>query len=251
MASFYSDGIEIAYESHGEGKPVVLVHGFASNGRVNWVETGWVEALNEAGYRAVIMDNRGHGDSEKLYDPDKYPAREMAGDVARLIHHLGIGPAPVMGYSMGARITAFVALDNPDAISAAIFGGLGINMVHGMRDPDEIISALQADSVDEVSHPTGRQFRHFAEHTGSDLQALAACMQSSRDPIAEEDVRRIEVPALVAVGSEDEVAGSPGELADLLPHGEALVIERRDHMRATGDKKFKAGVLEFLAQVTS
>lgn len=246
MRTFLSEGIEIAYSVEGEGLPVVLVHGFASNAEVNWISTGWVDALVEAGYQAIALDNRGHGQSQKLYDPEKYPAREMAKDVTNLIDHLSLGSAALLGYSMGARISAFVAIDAPEKVSAVIFGGLGINMIHGMSNSDDIIAGLLAPKLSDVTEKTARQFRLFAEHTGSDLKALAACIASSRTKIEAEDVARISVPALVAVGSDDDVGGAPAPLAELMPHGEALVIERRDHMRATGDPQFKTGALEFL-----
>jgi len=248
VARFLSNGVEIAFEVYGNGKPVVLVHGFASSAAINWLDTGWVAALNEAGYCAVTIDNRGHGNSQKLYDPAQYGAREMAGDVAGLIWHLGLGPVPVMGYSMGARIAAFVTINHPEIVSALIIGGLGINMVRGFSHSDDIVQALLCPSLEEVSTPVGRQFRLFAEHTKSDLKALAACMGSVRPPIRAGDLAQISVPALVAVGSEDEIGGDPGPLAALFASGRVLTIPDRDHMRATGDKIFKAGVLEFLAQ---
>lgn len=249
MPVFQSEGFSIAYEVYGEGPPVVCVHGFASNGTVNWVTTGWVDALVDAGYQAITIDNRGHGQSEKIYDPDVYSSRLMARDVAHLIDHLELGKAALLGYSMGARICAFVCIDAPDKVACAIFGGLGENMVRGLTNSEEIIKALNAPALSEVSHPTGRQFRIFAEHTKSDLKALAACMSSSRVKISEDDLGQIAVPVLVAVGSEDEVGGDPKVLAGMIPHGESLVIERRDHMRATGDPQFKAGALAFLARV--
>ncbi len=249
MARFQSEGIEIAYEVYGSGKPIILVHGFASNGTINWVDTGWVQTLNEAGYAPVVIDNRGHGKSEKLYDPELYPARVMARDVAGLIKHLHydrtFGPVPIMGYSMGARICAFVAMQNPHLVSSAVFGGLGINMIHGLGGSEEIVQGLLAPSLSEVNSSTGRMFRIFAEHTKSDLRALAACMLSSRDPISAEALSTIAAPVLVAVGDIDTIGGSAEELAQILPAGEALVLEGRDHMRATGDKKFKTGVVEF------
>ncbi len=252
MPHFVSEGIEIAYQTYGEGsKPIVLVHGFASSGAINWRDTGWTEVLCNAGYMPVTIDNRGHGKSQKLYDPEMYPARLMAHDLAGLITHLDLGPVPVMGYSMGARICAFAVMDYPELMSAAIFGGLGINMVRGLSGSEDIAEALLAPSLEDVTSPVGRQFRLFAEHAGGDLKALAACMQSSRSRIGEQDLGQIEIPVLVAVGDEDELGGSPEELAALMPKGEALVIPGRDHMRATGDKVFKAGVLDFLARVTS
>lgn len=249
MPSFTSQSIEIAYESYGKGPPLVLVHGFASNGEVNWVQTGWVDTLVAAGYRAITIDNRGHGKSQKLYDADVYPANKMAADVVNLIDHLQLGQASLIGYSMGARISAFAALEAPEKIMAAVFGGLGINMIRGLGNSDQIIAGLRAPSLAQVRDPAGRQFRKFAEHTKSDLEALAVCMASTRVPIAAEDVARIGAPVLVAVGSEDEIGGDPRALANLMPRGEALIIERRDHMRATGDPQFKKGVTDFLQRV--
>ena len=100
----------------------------------------------------------------------------------------------------------------------------------------------------EVKDKTGRMFRIFADHTKSDRRALAACMASSRQRITEEDISKIDLPVLVAVGSEDEVGGRPEPLAALMKQGESFVIEGRDHMRATGDKQFKQAVLSFLGR---
>lgn len=249
MPHFTSDDFDIAYEVYGKGKPVVLIHGFASNAEVNWLATGWVETLVDAGYQPITIDNRGHGASTKSYDPKDYSARLMAGDAISLIDHLGIGRAALMGYSMGARISAFAALDAPERVAAVVFGGMGMNMIEGTPNTKQIIDGLLAPSLEDVVHPAARQFRIFAEHTKSDLKALAACMAPSRDRIAAEDVGRVDMPALVAVGSQDEIAGRPGGLTALLPKGELLLIDRRDHMRATGDKGFKAGTLDFLDRV--
>ena len=116
MHKFNSDGVEIAYEMAGEGEPILLIHGFASTGRVNWWDTGWVKTLTEAGRRVITIDNRGHGNSEKLYDPVFYPGSEMAEDARRLLDHLGIDQADVMGYSMGARISAYLTMNNPGRV---------------------------------------------------------------------------------------------------------------------------------------
>jgi pimeloyl-ACP methyl ester carboxylesterase len=248
MPSFLSDGIEIAYQVHGEGRPILLIHGFASSGTINWVNTGWVETLKGAGWGPITIDNRGHGASRKLYDPKLYFAHQMADDAARLLDRLGHEGVPVMGYSMGARISAYLALRHPARIRAAVWGGMGINLITGLEDSEEIIAALTAESLAEVKGATGRQFRIFADHSKADRAALAACMISSREPMAEADVRRVNQPTLVAVGEADDMAGDPKALAALLPHGEAFVIPRRNHMLATGDSKFKAAALAFLAR---
>ncbi|WP_246018257.1 alpha/beta fold hydrolase [Pelagibacterium montanilacus] len=246
---FQSEGFDLRYEVFGEGPPVIAVHGFGSNIEINWVNTGWVETLNAAGYQVVALDNRGHGKSEKIYDPDVYGAQDMARDVANLIDHLGLGKVALIGFSMGARISAFVCLQAPEKVACAIFGGLGANMVSPMIDSDEIIAALKAPALSDVTHKTGRQFRIFADHTGSDREALAACMAGSRTRITEEQVGSIPVPVLVVTGSEDTTGGDAPTLAGMIPKGEAITVEGRDHMRTTGDPKFKAGALEFLGRI--
>jgi pimeloyl-ACP methyl ester carboxylesterase len=246
MQSFESDGVRIAYIDEGEGEPILLIHGFASNVTANWIDPGWVRVLTEAGRRVIAFDNRGHGRSEKLYDPGRYGAPLMAEDARRLLDHLGIARADVMGYSMGARITAFLALAHPARVRSAIFGGLGGNMVRPMAGTGPIAHALEAASIDDVKNPTARTFRAFAEKTGGDLEALAACIRGSREPLTREMVGSIACPVLVATGTEDVIGGSADELAALIPGAEALPIPRRDHMLAVGDKVYKEGVLAFL-----
>src|SRR4029077_14089408 len=129
-----------------------------------------------------------HGESQKLYEPQAYEPSAMMEDARRLLDHLGIARADVMGYSMGARITAFLALAHPERVRSAIFGGLGANMVRPMAGTGPIAAALEAASIDEVKNPTARTFRAFAERTGSDLKALAACIRGSRDPLTREMV---------------------------------------------------------------
>ena len=108
MPRFNSDGVEIAYEVEGGGKPVLLIHGFASSAQVNWRSTSWTKGLIAAGYQPISFDNRGHGASGKLYDPTAYSAPIMGEEGRRLLDHLKIEKAHVIGYSMGARIAAFL-----------------------------------------------------------------------------------------------------------------------------------------------
>jgi pimeloyl-ACP methyl ester carboxylesterase len=247
MPNFTRDGVEIAFIDEGEGEPIVLVHGFASNKEVNWVAPGWVTTLTRAGRRAIALDNRGHGASGKLYEPAAYHSAVMAEDVRALLDHLGLPRADVMGYSMGARIAAFLALAHPARVRAAILGGLGFRLIEGVGLPDTIADALEAPSIADVTDPTAYMFRAFAEQTQSDLHALAACMRGSRQTLSREEVGAIAVPLLVAVGERDTIAGSPEALAVLIPGAKALAIPGRDHMLAVGDRVFKSGVLEFLA----
>jgi pimeloyl-ACP methyl ester carboxylesterase len=248
MASFKNGAVEIAYLDEGEGEPIVLVHGFASTKEVNWLTPGWVTTLTGVGRRVIALDNRGHGQSSKLYDPAAYHSAVMAEDVRALLDHLHIERADVMGYSMGARISAFLAVKHPQRVRSLVLGGLGIRLVEGVSLPQSIADALEAPTLDDVRDPTGRQFRAFAEKNESDLKALAACMRGSRQTLSRAQVAGIDKPVLVAVGTKDTVAGSPQALAALIPGARALDIPERDHMLSVGDKVFKVGVLDFLNQ---
>ncbi len=248
MPRFTHDNVEIAFLDEGEGEPIVLIHGFASNKEVNWVYPGWVTTLKRAGRRVIALDNRGHGESSKLYDPAAYHSAIMAEDARALLDHLGLGRANVMGYSMGARNAAFLTVAHAERVRSAVLGGLGIGLIEGVGEPERIARALEAPSLADVSDPTGHMFRAFAEKTHSDLRALAACIRGSRQTLSPDDIRRIDVPILVAVGSIDTVAGSPETLATLIQGAQALVIPGRDHMLAVGDRLFKAAVVDFLAR---
>ena len=258
MKHFEHDGVTLAYLDtgtpepgapvSGDGAPVLLIHGFASNTRINWVGPGWVDALTRAGYRVISVDNRGHGDSEKLYDSALYSAPMMAEDARALLDHLDIEHANVMGYSMGARITAFLAMTHPGRVRSAVFGGLGENMIHGVGGAAEIVAALEADDAGSIADPQARMFREFAEKTGGDRLALAACMRSSRVKIREDALAQLRLPVLVCVGTEDDIAGSPQVLADVIPGARAVDIPGREHNRAVGDKVYKQAVLDFLAE---
>jgi pimeloyl-ACP methyl ester carboxylesterase len=251
MKTFAHEGVQLAYldippTGEDRGEPILLIHGFASNHAVNWVHTHWVKTLTHAGRRVITLDNRGHGESGKLYDSALYSSAHMAGDAAALLDHLGVKRADVMGYSMGARITAFLALGRPELVRSAVLGGLGHRLIEGVGLPVGIADALEAPSLADVTDPLGRMFRAFAEQTKSDLAALAACIRGSRQTLKPAGAAKIACPVLVCVGTADPIAGDPHALAKLFPRGEAFDISGRDHNLAVGDKTYKQAVLAFL-----
>ena len=244
---FETDGLKLAFHDVGEGVPVLLIHGFASNARVNWFDTGWADLLVKHGYRVIAFDHRGHGLSDKPHDPAAYDPPKMAHDALALLDHLGVLDAHIMGYSMGGRVTAFILIEQQARARSAVIGGIGAGLTEGTGDPAPIIAALEAPTISQVNTPTGRLFRAFADQTKSDRIALAACMKSSRKKILPLQLADIRVPVLIAVGTKDEIAGVPQKLADMIPGAKILNIEGRDHMRAVGDPVFKKGVLAFWA----
>jgi pimeloyl-ACP methyl ester carboxylesterase len=253
MQFFQSRGARIAFidvapKAEDRGEPIVLVHGFASNHTMNWGDTLWIDTLARDGRRVVALDNRGHGQSEKFYDPADYSLIGMGDDVIDLMDELGLARADVMGYSMGARITSLLARDHPDRMRSAILGGLGMRILMSDANYQTIAAAMEAPSLADLTDETQRAFRAFAEQTKSDLRALAACMRGTRQLLKAEDVKAIVVPTLIAAGTKDPLAGDFRDLARVFPHGEALEIPGRDHNRAVGDKVYKKGVLEFLGR---
>jgi pimeloyl-ACP methyl ester carboxylesterase len=248
MPSFHNGDVEIAYLDEGEGDPILLVHGFASSKNVNWVYPAWVSELRKNGRRVIALDNRGHGDSSKLYDSEDYYISTMAGDVTALMDHLNIERADIMGYSLGGRMTAYLAQSRPQRLRCAIFGGLGLGLIVGGGPGENVAEALEAPSLDDVTDPVGRTFRAFADQTRSDRRALAACLRGSRRLMTREEAASITVPVLIAVGTVDEIAGSAAALGKIIPGAEVLDIPNRDHMRAVGDRVYKAGVLDFLSR---
>jgi pimeloyl-ACP methyl ester carboxylesterase len=253
VLEFSSDGVRIAFidapaQGEDRGEPILLIHGFASSLQINWVNPRWVDTLTRAGRRVVGFDNRGHGASEKLYAPEAYSSQKMAADASNLLDFLEISRADVMGYSMGARIAAYLALSRPQQMRSLILGGLGEHLVHGVGLPLGIADAMEAPTLDDLTDPTQRMFRAFADRSHSDRAALAACIRGSRQSLTQAEVGRIDQPTLVAVGTKDDIAGDPRVLAAMFPRGEALEIPDRDHNLAVGDKIFKAGALAFLGR---
>lgn len=254
MHEFSSQTSRLAYidapaAAGSPGAPILLIHGFASTHAINWVFTHWVKTLTEAGRRVIALDNRGHGRSEKLYDQDAYAIPLMAEDARNLLDHLGIVRADVMGYSMGARIAAFLAKSYPERVRSLILGGIGDNLIEGGSVLNGVAEAMEAASIEALTDPIQKKFRQFAEATKSDLKALAACGRGARQSLSEQELRAIDLPVLIAVGTRDEVAGGSKRIAALLPRARMLPIPDRDHNRAVGDMVYKREVLEFLASL--
>lgn len=251
MEKFVSDGVEIAYLdfeplTEDRHEPIVLIHGFASTHAVNWLFTQWVKTLTEDGRRVILFDNRGHGRSEKLYDPASYGLDLMAGDVTRLLDHLSIARADVMGYSLGARIATVFALAHPERVRALILGGIGVHLVDGAGMPRGLAEAMEIERIEDIDEPMLKIFRGFAESTRSDLDALAACVRGARKAIDPKHLAEIAAPVLICVGTRDDVAGDPHPLAPLFRNAQIVDIPGRDHNRAVGDRLFKQAVLDFL-----
>jgi pimeloyl-ACP methyl ester carboxylesterase len=245
---FDSDGVKIHYETQGEGKPIVLVHGFASSLQGNWVITKWVETLQPL-RRVVALDCRGHGQSDKPHDPAAYGGENMAQDVLRLMDHLGIAEADLFGYSMGAAIAAYLLAHHRERFTSVILGGIGNVFETAGGGAAVVADALLADDISSVTDPVGRAFRAFAElNPNNDLKALAAVMQRPRQPIDRADLAGVDIPVLIVNGANDVIVGSPDEVAAAIPGSRMVKIPDRDHITVVPDQRFKDEVLAFLRE---
>ncbi len=248
MPFFDSAGVAIHYEVFGDDKPpIVLVHGFASSLRQNWVAPGWIDALTPL-RQVIALDCRGHGESAKLYEPAAY-GEHMADDVIRLMDHLGIEKADLFGYSMGGAVSMGLLVRYPERFTSAILGGVGAGRLR--RGPDSPVAAgmLAADAT-TVTDPVAKGFRIFAERTGNDLRALAAVGQAGRFSDVDA-LGKIRLPVLIVVGANDVLVGSAEPIARRIPGAKLVTIPDREHLTVVGDERFKKAVVEFLREVSS
>jgi pimeloyl-ACP methyl ester carboxylesterase len=242
---FDSDGVRLHYEVNGpeQGSPIVAVHGFASDYRLNWVGTRWQEALMQAGFKVIGLDCRGHGHSDKPYDTAAYAIDVMAGDVIRLMDHLGVTAAAYIGYSMGARIGLQVVLDHADRISRAVLGGVG---TAGAIDSSDAIARAFLEGG-ETDDPVAQTFYRFASARPiNDLRALAACIKGLQQDADLSRLASVRNPILIVVGDRDDIARGAPDLVELIPSARLATIAGRDHMSVVPAREFKRAALEFL-----
>lgn len=241
---FERDGVRLHYELHGreDGRPIVLVHGFASHYRLNWVGTRWQETLTQAGFRIVGLDCRGHGASDKPHDPGAYGTETMAADVRALLDHLGLETADYLGFSMGARIGLQAVLDFPERWSKVVLAGLGTS--GAIDDAASIARAFRGGRPDT---PVAESFFKFASsHRANDLEALAACIEGQVPNLDPARLARISTPILVVIGERDELVSGAEKLVEEIPTSRLVTVPGRDHLGTVPAREFKEAALAFL-----
>lgn len=249
MAEFDSDGVRLHFELNGpdDGPPVVLVHGFCSDYRLNWVGSRWQETLTSAGHLVIGLDCRGHGHSQKPHDPAAYDRAIMAGDVARLLDHLGLDRADYIGYSMGGRIGLQLLADHGPRVRRAVLGGIG-RWAGSERPAHSELTARRMRGDASVEDPMATMFYEFAAARPiNDLEALACCILGAQRRLGPDELRAITNPVLICAGDRDPIARGAEELAGQLGNGRFESIEGRNHMNAVPARAFKEAALAFLA----
>lgn len=258
MPFFKNDQIKIHYEIEGEGPDLIMIHGFAANIEINWRQPNWITTLKDEN-RLILIDCRGHGKSDKPYDPAMY-GTYMRDDVFKLMDHLSIQKANFFGYSMGGNITLSILLSEPNRVNCAIIGGYippltKLELARQLYEP--VITALKTIDKKEIKNPIAKNFRDFADSTGEDLKALAAVMEGNFiqrdenltfDSIAsiKSSFKKIKVPVLSVVGTDDVLIQNKTLFAEIMPGACHFQIQGRDHLTAVPDPRFHMIVRAFL-----
>lgn len=257
--TFDSGGVKIHYIIEGQGEPVILVHGFTASIPVQWGLPGIISKLAKQ-YQVIALDNRGHGNSDKPHDPDSY-GKQMPEDVLRLMDHLKIKKAHVVGYSMGGFMTTYLLANHADRLLTATLGGAGWT-----RPDDGRLSFMVelADSLDSgkgigplIEHltpanrpkPTEEQIKAINQMLllTNDAKALAACIRGMKGiAVTEEQLSSSKVPTLCIIGSDDPLKAGVDDLAKVKPDITVKVIENTDHMTAFRSPEFVDDLLPFL-----
>ncbi|MGW1916163.1 alpha/beta fold hydrolase [Streptomyces sp. NPDC002076] len=244
--SFFSgrDGVRLAYRETGEGRPLVLLHGFTGDATL-WLLNGQAEALAAAGHRVIMPDFRGHGRSAKPHDSASCPPDVLADDGFALVEHLGLNEYDLGGYSLGARIVVRMLVRGA-APGRAVVAGQGLRQVLGTGGGagTALRPVLTGWGTFEPGSPEERSER-WLRSTGADPVALLHVLDSLVATPAEQ-LGRIEVPTLVAVGSDDERAASADELVGVLPHATRAMVPG-NHWTAAGSAELVAAMADFLA----
>lgn len=251
MAEFQSGGVRIAFDDIApqNSRTVLLVHGFASNRHEMWRRLGWYGVFERKGFRIVALDCRGHGESEKPVDSLAYSGTEMSADILRLLDHLQIARADLMGYSMGARLALAASVTKPARFSHLVLGGAGGRLFEPSPAGNPMATAMDADDPESIAEPLLRSFRHFADEQGENRLALAALSRADLRFDYASACANLRLPVLVAAGARDTLAGDPETLARAFPNGRAVTLPGCDHFSAIPHALFKATVFDFLDDV--
>lgn len=256
--AFLSNGVKIHYITEGEGEPVLLIHGFCASAMANWILPGVFEDLAKH-YHVIAIDNRGHGASGKPHEIDKY-GTEMVEDAVRLLDHLNIKKAHVVGYSMGGFITDKLLTTHPDRVLSATLGGAGWS-----RDEDDrtILEAI-AKSLEEgkgitplmkALTPSGAtpltdeqlKARNQMIMLTNDPKALACCIRGmAKLTVPREQLEKNKVPTLAIIGEKDPLKRGVDALDGVMSNLKIVVVKGGDHMSTFRSSQFKSALDEFL-----
>jgi pimeloyl-ACP methyl ester carboxylesterase len=247
-----SDNLKIYYETSGEGDPVILVHGWGSSIKHNWVNTGWVETL-DARRRVVSLDVRGHGESDKPHDQAVYSYARMSRDVLHVMDHLGIAKADFIGYSMGSFMGVSLLGHARERFTSMILGGIGDETDQSLAALPKLVAGLRAKEGSRITDPVASGYRAYARaDERNDLEALAlSALQIWPEgfplQLGGPGLADVDIPILIVNGANDHpYIDTVHRLVGAIPGARLAVIPDRDHLSVVTDPRFKHEALAFL-----
>jgi pimeloyl-ACP methyl ester carboxylesterase len=248
---FVGDAVRLATYTWGDpdAPAVVLVHGFASSTRDNWVLTGWVRMLEQAGYFILGVDQRGHGLSDKPHESAGYDVRALTTDLETVLDTYLVEEAAYVGYSLGARVGWQVAVDLPARITRAVLGGVPEGIPLSRLDLDQVRAHI-LDGTEVTDVPTQNYIALTERVPGNDLRALLALAEGMRaSRTIDPDTSQVpQQPILFATGSQDAIIEGSRTLASAAPNGRFVEIPDRHHFNAPGSRAFREAALAFLSE---
>lgn len=240
-----SDGAMLAYRELGEGRPLVLIHGFFSTAYVNWIRYGTAQTLVDAGFRVIMPDLRAHGDSDRSHDPQRYPRDVLSDDAFALIAHLGLTDYDLGGYSLGARTTVRMLVRGAQP-GRAVVAGMGLA---GITEVDKRNEFYRGVFDGLGTHERGSaewRSEAFLRTNDGDPVALRLVLETSVGA-TEAELAEIATPTLVVMGADDHGLGSGAELADAMPLARFVEVPG-NHMSAVTDRALGESIRDFLTR---
>lgn len=252
MNRFDNNGVSLAYEVHGDGTPVVMLHGGAVSFAGNFGAFGWIERLNARGLQVIGTDARGHGNSDKPLDPAMYGTEALSGDVLALMDHLEIERAALVGYSIGTTIALHLLHTHPGrfiagALVATGDGIIGLSPLNFPAILPILAETLARNEYPEDLPPHAAAYWTMATQIAGGREAVAAGAKADYPPCTPEEAGTVEIPVLVVSADNDLVLGTGARLAEALPKGTYLEIAGADHFMLALDEAVQTAVADFLS----
>lgn len=239
------DGVKLAWTEMGEGRPLVLIHGYFSSAAINWIKYGHAQKLAEVGFRVIMPDLRGHGLSDKPHDPASYPPDVLMQDGMALIEHLGLIDYDLGGYSLGGRTTMRMLVNGAQP-RRAILSGMGLAGLLDTQGRGDYFHNVLTNLGSFARGTSEWMTEAFLKTTKGDPQALLNVLETFVDT-EREAIAAIQTPTLVITGTEDDDNGSGEEVAALLPNGAFQSIPG-NHMSAVTRPELGDAIRDFLLQ---
>ncbi len=236
-------GLPIAVHIAGEGRDLVLIHGYFSNAATNWVRYGHAAKLVEAGFRLILPDLRGHGESGKPHDAAAYPPDALTDDGLALIDQLSLKDYDLGGYSLGARTTVRM-LARGATPRRVILAGMGLRgLVHTLDKGGYYRNVLT--NLGSFERGTSEWMTEaFLKTTKGDPVAMLHILNTFVDTPAK-TIGSFGQPTAIICGADDQDNGVAQELADILPNGQYVEIPG-NHMNAVTRKELGQAMVDFL-----